>query len=173
VDTEQYFKEVFESHRDKIYRVCCCYVRDRDARDDVYQEVLIHIWKNLHTFQGKSQIGTWIYRIAVNTCLRHLEKEQRRNAILVEELRDRSDTIPASPDNDDADENERAVQRLYGCINELPAIDKILISLSLEDLSAKDIAEVLDISEVNVRVKLHRIRKTLRNMLERNDNGSR
>jgi len=173
VDTERVFKEVFESHRDKIYRVCCCYVRDRDAREDVYQEALIHIWKNLHTFQGRSQIGTWIYRITVNTCLRHLEMEQRRNAILAEDLRRVQDSIPDSPGSEEADENEKAVQRLYDCINQLPTIDKILISLSLEDLSTKDIAEVLDISEVNVRVKLHRIRRSLRNMLEGKDHGPR
>jgi len=173
VDTEHNFKEVFASHRDKIYRVCCCYVRDRDAREDVYQEVLIHIWKNLQTFQGKSQIGTWIYRITVNTCLRHLEKEQRRNAIIAEDLRHEQDTIPDSPVSGEVEEKEKAVQRLYNCINQLPTIDKVLISLSLEDLSMNDIAEVLDISEVNVRVKLHRIRKRLKTMLEENDNGSR
>ena len=172
MDNETLFKEVFESHRDRIYRICCCYVRDRDARDDVYQEVLIHIWKNLRTFQGNSQIGTWIYRITVNSCLRHLETEQRRNSLIKEDVH-RGLEIPDSSTDEDAFENEMAVQRLYDCINRLPAMDKVLISLSLEDLSTKDIAEILDISDVNVRVKLHRVRRTLRNMLERNDHGSR
>jgi RNA polymerase sigma-70 factor (ECF subfamily) len=173
VDIESLFKEVFESHRDRIYRICCCYVRESDGRDDVYQEVLIQIWKNLHTFRGKSQIGTWIYRITVNTCLRYLETERRRNALFAGDPGRSGDGTPDPSESEEADENEKAVQRLYEAVNQLPAIDRILISLFLEDLSSKSIAEVLDISEVNVRVKLHRLRKTLRNMLERDDDGSR
>lgn len=173
MDTKSLFKEVLESQKDKIYRICCCYVRNRDVRDDVYQEVLIHIWKNLHAFRGESQIGTWIYRITVNTCLRHLETEQRRNAILADGPGSAPDTIPDLPARDESEENEEAVRQLYDCINRLATIDRVLVSLSLEDLSMREIAEVLDISEVNVRVKLHRIRKTLRNMLERSNHGSR
>lgn len=172
MDNEQHFREILESHRDSIYRICCCYVRDRDERDDVYQEVLIHVWKNLHTFEGRSLIGTWIYRIAVNTCLRHLETEKRRNALIADEMRNEQDSLPDRSKDDDAEEKERAVEQLYDAILKLPVIDRTLISLSLEDLTVKDIADVLEISEVNVRVKLHRIRKTLKKMLEGNTHGS-
>jgi RNA polymerase sigma-70 factor (ECF subfamily) len=173
VDNETLFKEILESHKDRVYRICCCYVHDRDSRDDAYQEVLIHIWRNLHTFQGRSSLGTWIYRIAVNTCLRHLETEKRRNAPLAEELRNKQDTIPEQSGSEEAEESEQAVQRLFASINRLPLGDKTLISLHLEDLSTREIAEVLEISEVNVRVKLHRIRRTLKNMLEVNNHGPR
>lgn len=65
---ESQFREIVEANKDRIYRICCCYVRVEMERNDVYQEVLIHIWEGLDRFEEKSQMSTWIYRIAVNTC---------------------------------------------------------------------------------------------------------
>ena len=69
LEKEAQFASAVEQHRDALYRVCCAYVRDEADRQDIYQEVIIHIWKSLDAFRGQSNLGTWLYRIAVNTCL--------------------------------------------------------------------------------------------------------
>ena len=84
MDKESQFQAVLQANSDRIYRVCCCYVRDENARQDVFQTVLLHLWESLETFQGGSQISTWIFRVAVNTCLGHLRTERREQRLLAE-----------------------------------------------------------------------------------------
>ena len=79
MDKDTLFKQVLEDNKDRIYRICCAYELNAVDRDDLYQEILINIWKNLDKFEGRSAISTWIYRIAVNTSLMHIKKESRRN----------------------------------------------------------------------------------------------
>ncbi len=170
---ENLFRSVVESDSDRIYRVCCCYIRDKDERKDVFQEVLIHIWNSLGTFRNESQISTWIYRITVNTCLGFLRTEKRRAKVFEKAATDGGPEIPDPSWTPDTGETEREIQDLYGCINELPAFEKTIISLYLEDVGTKQMAEILGISEVNVRVKLHRIRKELKARMEVAHHGSR
>jgi DNA-directed RNA polymerase specialized sigma24 family protein len=75
---ETQFQTVLEANQDRIYRICCCYIRDEDERQDVFPEVLLQIWKSLDTFANRSAISTWIFRVAVNVCLGHLRLAQRR-----------------------------------------------------------------------------------------------
>jgi len=81
LDKEAQFASALERHRDALYRVCCAYVRDESDRQDIYQEVLIHLWKSLDGFRGESNLGTWMYRVAVNTCLGWLRHEERRSRL--------------------------------------------------------------------------------------------
>jgi RNA polymerase sigma-70 factor (ECF subfamily) len=166
---DERFTAVVAEHRDRIYRMCCCYVRDEEARKDAYQQTLIHIWENLDSFQGRSQLSTWIYRITVNTCLGFLRAEHRRQSILSRETIETATAFEAAEDPKDT---EQDVQLLYECINELPPLDRAIISFYLEDLSTREMADVLGISESNVRVKIHRIKKNLKASMERENNGS-
>src|SRR5512139_1643627 len=81
-EKEAQFAAALERHRDALYRVCCAYARDEAERQDIYQEVLIHIWRSLEGFRGQSNLGTWMYRVAVNTCLGWLRHEKRRYRLL-------------------------------------------------------------------------------------------
>lgn len=171
MDKEARYAAIVSEHKDRIYRMCCCYVRDDDARNDVYQQVLIHIWENFDAFEGKSQIGTWIYRISVNTCLGFLRSERQRQKLFVPGSVAAEETIRNYPAAEASADHEEELQALYDRINELPGLDKTIISLYLEDLSTKEMAEVLDISEANVRVKIHRIKKILKEGLEREHHG--
>jgi RNA polymerase sigma-70 factor, ECF subfamily len=152
-----------------VYRLCCCYVADVEARKDVFQEVLVHLWKGLDAFEGKSQINTWIHRITVNTCLGHLRSEQRRMKLLDTESGIDVDEI-ADP-GAYGDDSEETLSHMYACIRQLPAVDRALVALYLEDLSTRDIAEILGITDVNVRVKLHRVKKDLKDIWERSGYG--
>jgi len=165
-EKEAQFAAAVEQHRDALYRVCCAYARDEADRQDIYQEVLIHAWKSLETFRGQSNLSTWMYRIAVNTCLGWLRKENRRSRIL-ERAREELEVVTASQERNFARPAADDVQQLYAHIAHLARLDRLLVSLYLEEMDTAEMASVLGISEVNVRVKLHRIKNQLREMWER------
>lgn len=171
MDKDARFKEAVDSSRDRIYRLCRSYIQDPDERMDVHQEVLIHLWESIERFEGKSHISTWIYRITVNTCLAHLRSEKRRKRIIEENSPVEEVETGDESEREAAEQSEADLERLYGLIHQLPPFDRAIISLYLEDLELKEIAEILGISEVNARVKLHRIRQNLKQMWERDEHG--
>jgi len=73
---EQEFKQIYEQSKDKIYRLCLGFMGNKTDADDLFQEVLIKIWKNLKTFRNDSNINTWIYRITTNTALLTLNRKK-------------------------------------------------------------------------------------------------
>lgn len=121
--------------------------------DDLLQEIFIKVWQNYEKFRGESQISTWIYRIAMNTCLQHLRSDKSKykadidKTVLVRE--------------EETDEKEQQIQLLYKCIRELSEADRVIITLLLEEVPYNEIAEVTAISEGNLRVKIHRIKQQL------------
>jgi RNA polymerase sigma-70 factor (ECF subfamily) len=127
------------------------YVNDHDWAKDIGQETFITVWQQLSKFRNEASIGTWIFRIASNHCLRQIESQKRmQKTNLPEELAD----IPESHDG-------RKIEFLYQCISELVEIDRIVISLELEDVRQSEIASIVGISEANVRVRIHRIKEKL------------
>lgn len=166
------FAAAVEQHRDALYRLCCAYVRGEADRQDVYQEVLIHIWKSMEAFRGQSNLGTWMYRVTVNTCLGWLRREKRRSQML-ERAREEHQVVTAGQEQDIARPAEDDVQQLYARIERLAPVDRLLVSLYLEEMDSAEMASVLGISEGNVRVKLHRIKKQLREMWEQENDEPR
>jgi len=163
---ESNFRKAIEENKDRIYRICCYYITDEDSRMDLYQEIMINIWKELGSFRGESAIGTWIYRIAVNTSLLFIHKEKRRKLINVK-LQDYAieNIIDESLVNEKV-ELENNIQFLYSSINKLTISDKTIISLVLEDFSYKDIGEITGLSVSNVGVKVNRVKQKLRKIME-------
>lgn len=127
------------------------YVNDADWAKDIAQETFIIIWKQLPKFRNESAVGTWIFRIASNNCLRQIERQGRMpKTELPEQIEDKPD-----PDK------EWQSKLLYKCIAELPETDRIIISLELEDVKQAEIAKITGLSESNVRVKIFRIKEKL------------
>lgn len=170
MEKEVRYKQIIKDNQDRIYRICCCYIKDKDERKDVFQNTLINIWKGLDKFDGRAQISTWIYRITVNTSLAHLQSEKRRENIFQTENKSDNDLIEEFPAEEPTDK-EKEINRLYKCINKLSFVDRTLISLYLEDASTREMSEVLGISEINVRVKIHRVKKELKILMENDDDG--
>ena len=132
----------------------------------MYQEVLVNIWKSLDSFRGDSALSTWVYRVAVNTSLTFTGKAYRNMKLTVD-----SDTANLNSILDDENLNEKLAQeqlleRMQSELNQLSVIDKALISLMLEGLSMKEIAEVIGITEPNVKVKIHRVKSQLKEKLK-------
>lgn len=163
MDKDAQFKTVIEANRDRIYRICCCYVRGETERQDVCQEVLVHIWRSLPEFQGRSELSTWVYRITVNTCLDHLRVAQRRDRLI--DRRAAADACASAAVASEQDPTRTDdVRHLYACIRRLPLVEKTLIALYLDDVTTREMAAILGISEGNVRVKLHRTKQRLKSL---------
>jgi RNA polymerase sigma-70 factor (ECF subfamily) len=152
------FEDIYKSYWDKIFRICMGYVNDYDVAQDLAQETFIIVWQQLPRFRKESNIGTWIFRIASNNCLRLIEKEKRN--IKTE--------LPINFKEENQESIEPKIQMLYKFISELPETDRIIISLELEEIKQAEIANIVGLSEANVRVKIHRIKEKLMRKFKEN-----
>ena len=153
------FEEIYNSYNQKIYRLCMSYSNDRDLAKDLTQETFIQVWTNLSKFRNESSIGTWIFRIASNICLRQIERSKRN---ITSEL-------PFQIEEKQEESNDAQIAFLYKCISELQETDRLIISLVLEEQPQKEIADILGISEGNIRVKIHRIKQLLTKKFNENE----
>jgi len=145
------FDSIYKAYWPKIFRLCMGYVNDHAIAQDMAQETFVIVWQKLHTFRDEANIGTWIYRIATNYCLRQIEKEKRFP----------KGNMPLQIQEEHHENTEPQVRFLYQCIAELPETDRIIMSLELENVKQAEIAKIVGISESNVRVKIHRIKEKL------------
>lgn len=145
------FKEIYNHYWSKIFRLCMGYVNDHALAQDLAQDTFIIVWEQLPKFRNESSIGTWIYRIASNRCLRQLEKNKRVQ----------TSELPFQIKAEHPECIEPQIQFLYACISELAETDRIIISLELEDIKQSEIAKIVGLSEGNIRVRIHRIKAIL------------
>ena len=155
------FDEIYKIYSPRIFRVCLGFFNDHEIAKDFTQETFISVWKNLNQFENRSDIGTWIYRIATNKCLRRIKFDS-----VVPEKVPLPEDLKYEAYNFDKEEKLAALQKY---ISELPEIDRIITTLSLEEVPQEKIAEIIGISHANVRVKFHRIKEKL--MRRFNENG--
>jgi len=164
---EEKFRKIVEENEHKIAGICRYYSVNAEDMKDVYQEVLINIWKSLDTFRGEAKLSTWIYRIAVNTSIGFARKEIRRQKIFLDQ---KDVNLQKSLDVEQNNEKDKEIlfQTLENQINQLSILDKIIVTLMLESVSYKEIASIVGLSEPNVRVKIHRIKNELKESLNFN-----
>lgn len=155
------FENIYKEYWQKVYRLSLGYLNDSDAAKDMTQETFIKVWKNLDNFRKEAVIGTWIFRIATNTCLRQIEVNKRVSNTTLSDSNSLETIVP--------DQIEEKTQLLYQYISELPEIERIIISLELEDVKQSDIAIIVGISDSNVRVKIHRIKEKLTQKFRNNE----
>ncbi len=154
---DDFFEEILERNKYKIYRICNIYAVAPIEPQDLFQEVVFQIWKSLDKFKGKSSIDTWVYKIAINVCLRSKMKFDKSN-----NKTDRFESIHFTPIEKEIDATEQEkFNYLKECILTLNETDTSLIVLYLDDLSYKEIAVITGLSENHIAVKMKRIRKKL------------
>jgi RNA polymerase sigma-70 factor (ECF subfamily) len=163
---EKRFQTIITEYQDMIYRLCCSYVEDNEIRKDLYQNILIRLWKGMDSFQNRSAIGTWVYRVAVNTGLDFLRKELKNKSRSIRVDLENVTITDRSTNQEEEVLISEKTQLMYKCINKFSFIDKTIISLYLEDLSYREIAGIVGITEKNVSVKLSRIKKNLNQCLK-------
>lgn len=149
------FTKMILENKSTIYTVCYMFSKDKEEIDDLFQEILIRLWKGMDSFEGKADIRTWIYRVSLNCCL----DQQRRSAHRVE-------TVPLNTSIDPFEgTDDRALQtrQLYDRIRKLGLMDRGIILLWLEGMSYDEIAAVVGLSVKNVSFRLHEIKERLSN----------
>lgn len=162
---EEQFNQLIADNSDRIKRICSYYNSNVDDQKDMYQEVLVNIWKSLDNFRGDAAISTWIYRVAVNTSLSFTGKAYKHMKLMVKADNQYLSSVLDDEDLEHKLTEERQLEHLQNELNLLSVIDKALISLMLEGLSMKEIAEVIGITESNVKVKIHRVKGQLKTKL--------
>ena len=164
LNKEETFRKVINENEERISSICRYYSLNEEDQKDMNQEVLINIWNSLDNFRGDAQWSTWVYRVSVNTALGFAKKEIRRQKIFI---RQDDEKLIDLLDYDDFSSNEKEIMlhALENKINMLSVVDKIIITLVLESVTYKEIASVIGITEPNVRVKIHRIKNELKEML--------
>lgn len=153
--SEQEFAKMVKTHKSTIYTVCYMFSNNEEEVADLFQEVLIRVWRGLPSFNGQSDIKTWIYRIALNTCIsidrkkkRHSKTELSMNINLFE----------------DKDKETEQVNILHNRISRLQPLDRAIVLLWLENISYDEIGAIIGITAKNVSVRLVRIREQLKAM---------
>src|SRR5574344_771772 len=148
------FAQIVKENKSTIYTVCYMFAKDTDEVNDLFQEVLVNLWKGMSSFKGQSDLRTCIYRIALNTCI----STDRKKKIT---------TIPLSMDANlfqDQDEDTKQVKLLHNRISKLQPFDKAIVLIWLENISYDEIGEIVGISTKNVASRLFRIKEKLRTM---------
>ncbi len=152
---EQRFSKLVKEYERTIYAVCYMFSSDADDVDDLHQEILIRLWQGYDGFEGRSDIKTWIYRVALNYCINFSNKRKREHT--------RHVTVRESDTFDSDLEKRMQIKQLYQRINRLGLVDRSVILLWLEGLSYEEIGAILGISVKNVSFKLVRIKERLKN----------
>ena len=152
---ETKFAQTVAEHKSTIFTVCYMFSKDDDEVNDLFQEVLVNLWKGFENFEHRSDVRTWFYRVALNTCI-SLDRKKRR-----------SSTVRLTMDInlfEDHDEDTRQVDLLHKRISRLQPFDRAIVLLWLENLSYDEIGQIVGITAKNVSVRLFRIREQLKQM---------
>lgn len=153
--TEQEFTIIYNSNASKVHRLCLGYASGNiELANEWHQETFIKVWKHRNSFKAKSSIDTWIYRIAVNVCLGDLRKSNKSIPINEDLLSNRNN-------DDDKDEDQKNIKKMYHCIDQLSEKNKALILLELENIPQATIADTVGLVHGTLRTRLSRIRKSL------------
>lgn len=160
LDKATKFTELIEDNQGIIHKICRIYTDDEFSHEDLFQEIVLQLWRSFDSFKGNSKFSTWMYRVSLNTAIVLIRKKKR--TIEVSSLENQLFNIKA--DDIDAETEER-LQLLYAAIKMLNDVERALVLLYLEDLPYKDIADTLGISEVNARVKMNRAKIKLKELI--------
>lgn len=153
---EQQFTRFVRETKSTIYTVCYMFSKDEDEVNDLFQETLVNLWKGFENFEGRSDAKTWVYRVALNTCI-SVDRRKKKHG----------KSVPLSMDVnlfEDNDAETRQVQILRERISRLQPFDRAIVLLWLENMSYEEIGQVVGISTKNVSVRLYRIKEQLKSM---------
>lgn len=155
---EKEFTRMINEYRGMIFKVCTIYSTDKESSKDLFQEIVLQLWKSFPSFKKESKESTWIYRVALNTAITNFRKEIKKPGF--SPLDEDQFQIP------DISSNEgELLDRLMNAINHLTGVEKAIALLYLEDKSYDEMASVLGMSNSNIGVRLHRIKNKLNELL--------
>ena len=161
-ELENTFLKALEQNQEKLLRVCSVYATDPEEKKDLFQEALINIWQAMPSFEKKSSVSTWMFRITLNVCLRLQSRQEKRRYYYrkIDGI-----TIENIPCEETSPEDHQRLIQLRKCIQKLNDADRAVITLYLEELPYKQISEITGLTENHVAVIVKRIKEKLLNCL--------
>jgi len=157
---EKEFLQIITDNQGIIHKVCSIYCDLEEDRRDLFQEIIVQLWKSFPSFRNESKFTTWMYRVALNTAITSFKKDKRQpdksgisfdNLHLADEIYD--------------SRTEEQIKMLHQAVSKLTGVEKSIILLFLEDKKYEEIAEITGITQNYVRVKMNRIKKKLKSLM--------
>lgn len=153
---EKEFVRIIKEHQGLIYKVAALYTEQKQDRNDLYQEIVYQLWKSFDSFREEAKISTWMYRVALNTAIAHLNKrKKRRKEVSV-------DLLPQVAADHSPELLEERVRMLHMEIENLNMLEKGIILLLLEGKKYEEISEITGLSATNVGTRISRIKEKLK-----------
>ncbi|MBN9313568.1 MAG: RNA polymerase subunit sigma-70 [Chryseobacterium sp. 39-10] len=158
---EKEFAKLIKDNQGLIIKVSRLYTNSLEDEEDLFQEIVLQLWRSYDSFKGQSKISTWMYRVALNTAITLFRKKTKMP--VTDELTD----FHYKDFLEDDQEKQQQISTLYRVIKMLPNVERAIVTMYLDDLPYRDIAENLGITEVNARVKMNRLKKTLKELMQK------
>lgn len=156
---EQPFLVLIQEHQGIIHKICRLYRDSKEDREDLFQEITYQLWKSFPSFKREAKVSTWMYRIALNTAIASFRK--KRLDVEYHQV------LPDLPDDEVDEEYAIRQESLFATLKQLNESERAIVALYLDDLSYRQIAEIIGINENNVGIKLNRIKLKIQKLLIR------
>lgn len=169
-DQKTLFMTWLGEHGSSVMKVARAYTLTGEECQDLAQEILLQAWRSLPKFEGKATAATWFYRVALHTAMNWHRKDKPRRS-RQQPLLEVQAVVTEGCDSGEQAQHRDTVEQLYKAIHQLPKTDTALVLLYLDELSYREMAEVLGISESNVGVKLNRAKKALSALMNGKPHG--
>lgn len=156
---EKEFLGLIAKHKGIIHKVCTVYAGEQHAQQDLYQEIVIQLWKNFDKFEGRSSFSTWMYRVALNTAISNYRLQKK--VLSASSITEQVNNLPDAP----SEQHDEQLQQLYTAIRQLSDLERAIVLLYLEERSYKEMEEILGIKEGALRVKMTRLKEKIRQRL--------
>lgn len=166
-DLQQDFVNLLNDTTGIIHKVCNLYADDKTSREDLFQEIVLQLWKGYPRFRGEAKFSTWVYRIALNTAISDLRRQNRSITLDYPEFIPKEEAVVSGDPN-----KEALLEQLYAAIGRLSEVDRALVMLYLDERSYEEMEEILGINQNNLRVKMNRIKEKLRQLTKTEVYGS-
>ena len=160
------FLSVIEQNKGIIYKIANSFKKDEEDKKDLVQEIILQLWRSFASYDARGKFSTWMYRVSLNVAIASYRKEKKKNELITPI----SESIIALDDNDDPTETQDNINMLQQFISELKELDRALMLLYLEEKTGKEIAEILGLSETNIRTKTNRIKEQLKQRFSKINN---
>ncbi|RIH66034.1 sigma-70 family RNA polymerase sigma factor [Mariniphaga sediminis] len=161
---EREFLQIIRENQGIIYKVCNIYCDTEEDRNDLFQEIVAQLWKSFPSFRNESKITTWMYRVGLNTAITSFKRNKRRP----DQNRLSYENFQMADENYEA-ETEENIKLLHSAVAQLTGVEKSIILLYLENKKYEEIAEITGITQNYVRVKMNRIKKKLKKLMDKEE----
>ncbi|MDO4763420.1 MAG: sigma-70 family RNA polymerase sigma factor [Flavobacteriaceae bacterium] len=158
---KEFTKQLSENQR-IVHKICKIYTDNPHDHEDLFQEIVIQLWKSYPQFRGDAKFSTWMYRIGLNTALALFNKKSKTILINTDNP---LENIKIA--NEEHEEDSEKIKAMYDAIHQLSDVEKALIMMYLDDKPYREIGEILGITEGNARVKMNRAKEKLRTLIKK------